>query len=240
MKSQSFWIAAALCVLAPGWRAQSSSCPTDRPHTLYSRSAADIENDGKPVKVLSPDHRKFVTAAVVDDPNPDGLAVRYQVHVGEKQFEARLHGWGAELSWSPDSSAFAVTQTEGGGGLGYRVYVFYVASDGIQKVDVSQVVESATGFSSDCEIKVFPNTALVRWLGSQSLLIAAETVPVSICNCAGMFTLFEVRLPDLKIEHQYSQKQAKIAFLDSLGCELRSADDHCASPSKPTEGDRSH
>lgn len=232
MKLQNISIAAMLCTVVLGTKAQNSTCPTDRPHTMYSRSAADIENDGKPVTVLSPDKKKYVTAAVVDDPNPDGLAVQYHVHVGNKQFDARLHGWGAELSWSPDSSAFAITQTEGGGGIGYRIYVFYVAADGIQKVDVSQVVERATGFSSNCEIKVLPNTALVRWLGTQRLLIAAETIPVSICDCAGTFTLFEVHLPDLKIEHQYSQKEAKSLFWSSLGCELRDAKDRCTAPSE--------
>jgi len=186
--------------------AQSNSCPKNRPHTLYSRFAADLENDGKPIIVRSPDRASSLTAVSVEAPTaPDGLIVRYTIRKDDSEFVTELNGWGAEILWSPDSSAFAVTQTEGGGGIGYRVYVFSVQQGKIRKVDVSRVIEAATGFSHGCDIKVLPNTAVKAWLDPKRLLIAAETVPVSICKCDGSFVAYEVNLPDVRIEHLYSQ-----------------------------------
>jgi hypothetical protein len=208
---------------------QKNSCPTNRPHTLYSRFAADLENTGKPIDVRSPDRKSSVTAVSIEVPTaPDGLEVRYTIHTNGEQFVEELDGWGAEIQWSPDSSAFAVTQTEGGGGIGYRVYVFYVGQSGVRKVDVSRVIEAATGFSSQCEVKVLPNTAAITWLSPRRLLVAAETVPVSICKCDGSFVAYEVSLPDVGIEHLYSQLEAKKEFGNQMGCELRDADDFCA------------
>lgn len=219
----------ALLFSDPSPTGPKNSCPEDRPHTLYSRLAADLENDGMPISVQSPDRRASVTAIAVGDPNaPDGFIVRYTVHTQGKVFVTKLNGWGAEISWSPDSTAFAVTQTEGGGGIGNRVYVFYLEPGGMRKVEVSQVIEAVTGFSKGCDVKVMPNTAVVAWLSPQRLLVVAETVPVSICKCDGSFDAFEVSLPDVRIEKRYSQQEAKKKFWNQLGCELRDADDRCS------------
>jgi len=237
VRTRATKIAILLCAsTAPLLMAQRNSCPTDRPHTLYSQSAADLENDGKPIVVPSPDRKSSVIAVDVEKLTaPEGVVARYTVHRGEDRFAAELDGWNAEILWAPDSSAFAVTQTEGGGGIGYRVYVFDIGQSGIRKVDVSRVIEAATGFSAQCEVKVLPNTAVITWLSPQRLLVAAETVPVSICKCDGTFKAYEVSLPSVKIERVYSQREAKRKFWDQLGCELRDADDHC--PAKQTGGE---
>ena len=222
--------AALLCTSTAPLLAQRNSCPTDRPHTLYSRFAADLENDGKPIVVRSPDRKSSVIAVDVEKSKaPEGVIARYTVHRGGDRFVAELDGWDAEILWSPDSSAFAVTQTEGGGGIGYRVYVFYLEQKGVQKVDVSRAVEASTGLSSHCDGgKFLPNTAVITWLGPQRLLVAAETFPVGGCKCPGSFVAYEVNLPDAKIEQSYSQQEAKKKFWSQLGCELRDADDRCA------------
>jgi hypothetical protein len=77
-------------------------------------------------------------------------------------------------------------------------------------------------------VKVLPNTAVVTWLSPQRLLVAAETVPVSICKCDGSFEAYAVSLPDMKIEKRYSQQEAKKKFWSQLGCEPRDANDRCA------------
>lgn len=229
MRVRAAIIVILICALIVPPSVGQTRCPANRPHTLYSRLAADLENDGKPINVQSPDGKNSVTGVVVEDPKaPDGLVVRYTIHTGDAQFVTSLDGWGAEISWSPDFSAFAVTQTEGGGGIGYRVYVFYAGPSGVRKVDVSRIIEAATGFSSQCEVKVLPNTAVITWLSPRRLLVGAETVPVSICKCDGSFEAYEVSLPDVKIEKRYSQQEAKKKFWNQLGCELRDADDRCA------------
>jgi hypothetical protein len=151
------------------------------------------------------------------------------VSVAGKKFSTRLLGFDAEVLWAQDSSAFAVTQTEGGGGIGYRVYVFYVDETGLKRVDVSTVVEKAFGTPVKCEVPVPPNTGFVDWVdGSERILVAAEVIPVSYCQCSGMFKVYELSLPDVRILHTYSQIEAKQKFSNLLGCELHDADDKCA------------
>lgn len=126
-----------------------------------------------------------------------------------------------------------VTQTEGGGGIGYSAYVFYVGENSLKKVEVDKVIAKAFGTPVKCEIAVSPNIGFVDWLGrSDRILVAAEVIPVSICQCSGMFKLYELSVPDLRILHAYSQIEAKKKFSDFLGCELHDADDKCAEDSQ--------
>jgi hypothetical protein len=91
-------------------------------------------------------------------------------------------------------------------------------------VTVSNPVEKAFGMPTKCEVPVVPNTGFVTWLGqSNSILIAAEVVPVSVCRCAGMFRLYELHLPDLRIVRSYDQSTAQRKFANVLGCELLEA-----------------
>jgi len=157
------------------------------------------------------------------------MHLSFTVRVAGKKFSARLVGFDAEVLWSQDSAAFAVTQTEGSGGIGYRVYVFYVSETGLNKADVSKTVEKAFGSAVKCDVRVPPNTGFVDWMGgSDKILVAAEVVPVSICECSGMFKVYELSLPDVRILRTYSQIEAKQKFSNLIGCELRDADDKCA------------
>jgi hypothetical protein len=150
------------------------------------------------------------------------------VEVGGKHFSARLSGWGTEVLWSPDSRAFAANQTEGGGGIGHRTYVFYLTDNGLRKVDVSAPVEKVFGSPVKCEAPVSPNTATLKWLDSKRILVVAEVVPVSICECGGTFQTYELSLPYIEIVQVYTQAETRRFFGGALGCELRRADDRCA------------
>jgi hypothetical protein len=175
--------------------------------------------------IQSPDRRKTLTVTPIRETSnyPNGQLM-FSITARNRSYSSRLAGFDAEITWSPDSSAFAVTQTEGGGGFGYRVYVFYVDSSGLHKLAVSSPIEKVFGTPTKCEVPVLPNTGFVTWLGgSKRALIAAEVVPVSTCQCSGMFRAYEVQLPDLKIIKTYDQALAKEKFADKLGCELRDA-----------------
>jgi hypothetical protein len=211
-----------LLAVAASARGQAkTSCNTSGPHTLYSEHASTIEQGD----IKSPDGRKVLRATRVPDTSgrTEGR-LKFSVTDRGKRYWAELPGFDAEVTWSPDSSAFAVTQTEGGGGIGYRVYVFYVDANELRKVTVSPPIEKAFGTPTKCEVPVRPNTGFVTWLqGSERLLVAAEVVPVSICECSGLFSLYEVHLPDLRIVNNFDQSAAKKKFADVLGCELRDA-----------------
>lgn len=219
--------AASLGMSAEG----NNSCP-DGPHTLYSKRAMSLDSGSERIK--SPDGKKLLTVKTIQDQmDPDGMHLSFTMDVARKEFSTELPGFNAEVLWSPDSTAFAVTQTEGGGGIGYRAYVFYVGENGFNKVDVSDVVVKAFGTQVKCEVPVPPNTGFVDWLdGSHRILVAAEVVPVSICHCSGTFKLYELSVPKVRILHAYSQIEAKQRFSNLLGCELHDADDKCTENSR--------
>ena len=132
------------------------------------------------------------------------------------------------MLWSPDSKGFAANQTVGGGGIGERAFVFYLEKNQLRRVDIFRRVEEMFGSPVKCEVPVPPNTAVIQWLGSKRVLVAAEVVPVSICQCSGTFQTYELSLPDLRVLRVYPQAKSKELLIDELGCELQLADDRCA------------
>lgn len=221
-------IFAVLAMRVPG---QETNC-SPGPHTLYSRKATGLDGAmDTNVLIMSPDHKKeLVVKAEEDSRDPDGIHINYTVRISGKAFRTKLLGFNGEVAWSPDSKAFSVTQTEGGGSIGSRVYVFYVGENGTKKLDVSLPIEKAFGHPVKCEVKVPPNTGFIRWgANSSTILVAAEVIPVSICTCMGTFRVYEIALPSVAIVHSYSQTEAKKRFWGDLGCELRTADDECVS-----------
>jgi hypothetical protein len=217
-------ITGALSIAAPAQQPRTF-CDTTRDHTLYSWHASVFSET---LKSKSPDGQKLLTMERLPDTDDDKSSVRYTVFVGNRRFSADLPGFNSEVSWSPDSSAFAVTETEGGGGIGYGAYIFRISEHGLQKMNLSPLVVKAFGSPVKCEVPVPPNVAFISWLDSRRVLVAAEIVPVSICPCSGMFAAYEIRLPDAVISRRYSQAEAKLRFWNVLGCELRDADDGCA------------
>ncbi len=215
----------ALTVSISGQQARTpTSCDTTREHTLYSWNATE-----DPDVLRSPDREKVLTVERLPPAGGDEGSIRYTLVVGGRRFSTRLLGFGAEVSWSPDSSAFAVTETEGGGGFDIRAYVFRIGESGLQRTDLFPPVAKAFGSPAKCEVPVAPNVGFISWLDSRRVLVAAEVVPVSICKCSGMFAAYEVGLPDASIIRRYSQAEAKKKFWSLLGCELRDANDGCAS-----------
>jgi hypothetical protein len=205
-----------------------TSCDTTRDHALYSQNATVLGRVSA-VRVKSPDGKKSLTmervAATTNDIGSETL-IRYTVSAGGKRFSAQLPGFNAEVSWAPDSSAFAVTETEGGGGIGYEVYIFFIGDNGLHRVNLSPLVAPAV-VPPKCEVPVVPNVGFIGWLDSRRVLVAAEIVPVSICQCSGTFKAVEIVLPENRPLTAYAQKVAKKKFWNMLGCELRDADDDC-------------
>lgn len=145
--------------------AQVSNSYPNGPHTLYSKRAVSIESALERIK--SPDGKKLLTIKTVQDQkDPDGMHLSFTVDVTGKEFSTQLLRFNAEVLWSPDSAAFAVTQTEGGGGIGYSAYVFYTGENNLEKVDVFRVVVKAFGTPVKCEVAAqYLFCRLVWWIG---------------------------------------------------------------------------
>lgn len=211
---------------APGWPRPATRIEQGcGGRTLYARGAR--ESDTGPV--YSPDRSKSVKATRVEDPkDPDGQYINISVRAGSRRFTIRLDGFLSEILWAPDSTAFAVNETEGGGGFDQRTYVFRFGRTGLKKIDVSTPVEKAFGQPVKCDLAIVPNTAVVAWLSSNRVLVAAEVVDVSVCEHMGTFLTYEVSLPELTILARHTQAESKRRFGRFLGCELQQADDKSA------------
>jgi hypothetical protein len=188
---------------------------------LYAKHAT-IETG----RIKSPDGSKTLLVKSLYDEKRDQY-VSMILHDGKSTYVARLAGWAPEILWSPDSSRFAVNQTVGGGGIGQEAYVFSVIAGRLRRIDVFRPLEKAFGSPVKCEVPVPPNTAIIKWLDANMVLVIAEVVPVSICKCSGSFRSYVVSLTDLSIKRSYSQAETTRFFSDSLGCELQNPQSAC-------------
>lgn len=177
--------------------------------------------------IKSPDGNKTVLVKSLYNKKRDQY-ISITLRAGKFTYETELDGWNPEVLWSPDSSQFAVNQTVGGGGIGQKAYVFSVVASRLRRTDVSRPVEKVFGSPVKCEVPVPPNTAIIKWLDADTVLVVAEVVPVSICKCSGSFRSYEVSLAGLSVKRSYSQAETKRLFSDSLGCELQNPQSACA------------
>lgn len=189
---------------------------------LYAKHAASEKR-----KIKSPDGNETVLVKSLYNEKRDQY-ISITLRAGKFTYETELDGWDPEVLWSPDSSRFAINQTTGGGGISQEAYVFSVVAGQIRMTNVSPPVEKAFGSPVKCEVPVPPNTAIIKWLDSDTVLVVAEVIPVSICKCSGSFRSYVVSLTDLSIKGSYSQAETKRLFSDSLGCELKNPQSACA------------
>jgi hypothetical protein len=216
------------CLAALGLTQDSLKPPSFSQQTTAIWANIWIQNEpvGN-IKIPSPDGTKAVTA--VFDRATDGVLLT--VEVGSKRFKVNVEGGvGAELAWSPDSEAFFLTYSDGGLTGDYHTRVYYVSQKGLRRVNLDLAVKRAFGHPVVCEGSLSPNVIAVAWLGgSQRMLVAAEVVPISLCDSSGTFKVYEVSLPDAVIVKPYGQLAAKKQFWSYLGKDLRDARDYCVS-----------
>jgi len=132
----------------------------------------------------------------------------------------------AEVAWSPDSSAFFLTYSDGGNVGTYHVLVYRLGLNGVQRTE--PIPNGRSLLKPICFDPEIPNVGAIRWgAGSKTLLIAVEVPPHSSCASMGTFRAFEITVPGGKVLKTYDQLQAKKLFTDSLGEELIGSDDDC-------------
>jgi hypothetical protein len=159
---------------------------------------------------------------------------RKTVYVGETHFLVRADGvwlpfptkpWGvnglAELLWAPDSSAFVVTESDGGWVGSWLVNVYRIDGDTVAKLDVSQAVTDVFQKRYPCVEPETPNVGAVAWLeGSKRLLLVAEVPPHSSCHEMGKLGGFVVEVPGGRIVQEYSEAELRDKWGKYLGIRL--------------------
>jgi len=212
----------------------------------YSQQAIAIWDNiwvnGEPtgtVQIPSPDGDKKVTATY--DQKSDRLWLT--IGVGPAQFRISVAGGvGSELAWSPDSRAFFLTYSEAGLDGDYHTCIIYVSSKGIRRLSVDRITRRAFGNPVKClEPSSIVNVVGVAWLeDSKRILVAAQIVPLNICDSFNTFKAFEIYLPERIVVKPYEQLTAKKKFWNYLGTFLREAPDNCITDPKSCEMPENH
>jgi len=218
-----------LCIVLPLWSSDLNSQAIDSKTTNedgFARYATSIWS-ARETSITSPDGRK---AIVVRPPRVSTSDETHdvRVRVNGREFKTQIGAWvNAEVLWAPDSKAFLVTYSDGGGIGTFHVKVFYPTATGLH---ISEPVPNGRRlFAPWCFGTEYPNVGGIRWMGKDStrLLIAIEVPPHSSCASMGTFRAFEIRLPDGKVLNRFGQIEAKKLFASDMGNWLSDSDDAC-------------
>ena len=211
--------------LLPSRRAQSTIQMAPAYAPQFSTRATRLDRDGIAV---SPDGKISVQIRPLPDSDSSQPALVI-VRSGNLKLDTNIpSGFDAEILWSPDSQAFALTgSSEGANGL-YQMEVIRISERGMHVVQLTPMIREAFGHPVKCGWQESPNVAAIRWAApSQELIVAAEIIHHSNCDSFGTFEAYAVSLDGPKIERTYDQLEARRLFGDELGPELRQADDGC-------------
>lgn len=226
--------------------AVSAMPPKGGTAAIDAYSAAAITGCGRSEALLiSPDGKLRLTHST------DAAGARHwqaETAAGARSLET--HAWPCpEFLWAPDSSALAVTYSDGGDAGDSHMGVYRFGPDAKDPIDVTAAAEADfLAHHPRCPAKPEPNLAAIAWLdGTDRLLVAAQVPRHSDCDDRGTFALYEVSVPDGKVLAKYGQLEAKRRFGEKLGPALRRADDRCITepgschaPYAPEKGDGVH
>jgi hypothetical protein len=193
---------------------------------IYSKAATSTWAARSALTITSPDKEKEISVIPIEHPQGDAIAV-VTVRAYGHEHKTPIGAWvNAEAAWAPDSKAFFVTYSDGGNVGTYHVKIFYIEPTGLRIVE--PFPNGRALFKPACFDLEFPNVGAIKWeADSSKIVIAVEVPPHSSCASMGTFRGFEINVKDRKILQRYDQLEAKRLFADSIGEELRNADDGC-------------
>ena len=170
----------------------------------------------------------MVLLRLLDD-NAEDFPTEVKVRAENVTLISSIHfGLDAELLWSEDSKAFAITGSSGGAMGQYHTDVFVVRPNKLIRLPLTHLIEVAFGHPVKCSWPEAPNVAAIKWLdGSRMLLVAAEILPHSNCDSMGTFRGFVVDVQNQRIVRSFDQLAVKRLYGSDLGQELRDSDDSC-------------
>lgn len=199
---------------------------------VFSAAAESVCKESGPesnAEIWSPNHlRKIVTRFP-----PEGVtALLSAIDEDGHEFAVETEAWSCpEIGWSPMSSLFFVTYSDGGAVGTYHVSVYRISAGRMKKIDLTGAVRrDFKRHYPKCDSPEEPNIAGVAWSqDSTKLLVAAEVLPHSNCDNMGTFSLYTVAVSNGRIIDRIPQLAAKASLYGVLGQELRAADDGCFS-----------
>ncbi len=163
-------------------------------------------------------------------------------NLGEKSSRFDVgRGIDAELLWSADSKALAVTTSNGSSNGVFNLFIFQIYGATVKKIDVTLAVRKVFGHPVACAYPEPPNVAAIAWVQSSAqLMVAAQILNHSVCDSFGTFKLYELNVSDLTVDKTYDQLEAKRLFGPKLGVFLQHARDVCVTDPKACEVPSNH
>jgi len=194
----------------------------------YLCSRATDSGFVRDIRVFSPDKKKFVH--IVNN--------HWIVEIGTKRLEtgdkdSYVSFYPAELSWSPDSKAFYITQSDATSEInGFHTEVFFVSEDAVTKApDINQPVHNRFDHHHQCSLKFDHNSevrernfniAALGWdRNSSQLLVVAEIPADSDCGSRGYFGGYLLNVAETRITGEYSPHELIARWRAAIGQRLR-------------------
>jgi hypothetical protein len=191
----------------PRWSAEAT----------YLCSWSTKQGFARDIKVYSPDRTK--TVHVINQ--------RWFVEVGGKELgldpkESYVSDYPAELAWSPDSTAFYITQSDGTSEIqGFHTEIYRVTERGVRQLpNLNLMVHRQFDHRHKCVLYFagdngkpddryeddYSNVAGLKWLdGSSQLILVAEIAPDQACGeHRGYFGGYLLSTVDGRILRRYS------------------------------------
>jgi hypothetical protein len=235
MMRGKFWIITV--VLTISISAHATDCPPEGKPGIWSANAtylcshttekAPPQGLARDMRVYSPDHRKVIH--VVND--------RWFVEIGGSTLalgsgKDHVSYYPAELSWTTDSTAFCITQSDATSEIdGFHTEAYRLSEGNIEPLpNIDETVHEQFDRRDDC-IRYFqgkkynenhPNVAGLAWVdGSAGILLVAEIVPDSDCSPRGYFGGYLLSTADGRILHEYSPQELVEHWSTVLGARLK-------------------
>jgi hypothetical protein len=177
-RANAFLLLTILCAVPMGAGARAG---------LFARHAvkiADIHGSSRPMTVTAPDDRTRAIARFSDGRTADDEG-HLSVFLGGDDHDF-AGGPKAELLWSPDSRALAVTADEGGatGRFALSILVRKAKGRHWRQIDLGDRVTAVFAPEMRCDRRETPNIGAVGWTSGQRLIVAAQVPAHANCRNA--------------------------------------------------------
>jgi hypothetical protein len=184
---------ALFCVVAIG-----TQQPRDADTFACAARSFSLEDFDKGAVVPSPDSKKHISL------NPDGS---FGIFVGQKQIGTRTYSVSVgEVGWSPDSTHFFISYSDGGAVGTYLTHVFSVSEKGVIENSLTRIAFNDFKSRHYCEIRG-NNLFFLGWTpDSQNVFLVTEVYPTSDCKEWSRFAGYLMDVTTNRIIRRYSER----------------------------------
>jgi hypothetical protein len=198
----SFWLT-SLLVLFPHWLLAER--PAHDPDSFACSSRHYMLQDFEKQPTISSPDKTSVIQLTKD--------YKFRVAIGDKEvsnFELPDISCNIEVGWSPDSSQFFISYSDGGATGGYHVYLYRVAGNAVKASHVPSQIAERFKKGHWCESRG-NNLFFLDWTPDSKMgFFVAEVYPTSDCGKElGLFRGYAVNLKEGRVLRVFTENQTE-------------------------------